>query len=220
MVIFLLLSVLIGRAKPISQVVVVPNNLSVYEQSDLQLLMGEVEELRFYSADLQEIKDKVLALSWVDSVSVSRDWERGIVVDVQPKRAVANFGSEYLLDAKGVPFKPANKAELLNKRLANLQGDPKETELLMQKMQKLNTWFAPLNLVAKDVILTPRHTWIIRFNNDLRVLVDYDRVDEKLYTLSHILADKENNLNLKHIQAIDLRYKNGFSVAYKNNARR
>lgn len=213
--VFVLLSVLVAWAKPASQILVETNNLSVYEQSDLQKLASELGERQFYKANLNEIKDSVLELSWVDSVSVSRDWERGIVVGVRPKKAVANFGSEYLLDANGVPFKPANKAELLNKRLANLHGDPKESALLMQKMQKLNAWFAPLNLVAKDVILTPRHTWVIRFNNGLRVLVDYDRVDEKLYYLSHILADKKNNLDVKKIQVIDLRYKNGFSIAYK-----
>lgn len=215
MIIFLLVAVLVGRAKPATSIAVMQNNLSVYELGELNGLTQSLGEMSFYRADLDEIKDQILALSWVDSVSVSRDWQQGIVVDVQPKKAVANFGSEYLLDANGIPFKPANKAQLNNK-LANLHGDPKEAGLLMQKMQKLNAWFAPLNMVAEDVILTPRHTWLIRFNNGLRVLVDYDRVDEKLYTLSYVLADKNNHFNLKNIQAIDLRYKNGFSIAYKN----
>lgn len=216
MIIFLLVSVLVGWAKPATPITITKDNLNVYEQNELTRLTNTLGNKHFYKSDLNDIKNQVLALSWVDSVSVSRDWQRGIVVDVRAKKAVANFGSEYLLDANGVPFKPANKAQLKN-RLANLHGDTKEIELLMSKMQKLNTWYAPLNMVAEDVILTPRHTWLIRFNNGLRVLVDYDRVDEKLYTLSFVLADKKNNFNLKNIQAIDLRYKNGFSIAYKNS---
>lgn len=213
---FLGLGVHIIKSKPAQPIVVVPTHLSIYERKDMQNLAKRLGAVQFYQADLNEIKAAVLELSWVDSVRVYRDWHLGVVVDIKPKKAVANFGSEHFLDANGALFSPANKAMLGKNRLANLQGSADESILVMQKMQKLNTWFAPLDLVAVDVILTPRHTWLIRFDNGLRVIVDHDRVDEKLYTLSHMLLDKNNNLQVERIQSVDLRYKNGFSISWKD----
>lgn len=168
----------------------------------------------FFAADLQALRDQALSLSWVDEVSVKRDWEKGIIVTVLPKQAVANFGSTHLLDTKGVVFVPAQANELMQKNLVNLYGDPKQSSVIMHKMEQINEWYAPLSLQVQDIILTPRMTWFIRFNNGLSVVVDNEDTTQKLLNLEQVLSHQLKN-RLGEMNLIDLRYKNGFAIAWK-----
>lgn len=180
-------------------------------QALMQVLQGK--QLRFFTGDLGEVAQSVQQLSWVSSVTVVRDWHKGVMVSVVPRQAVARFGSAHLVDAKGVVFVPADPAALTDHRLASLYGDVDDTKILMQKLHQLNLWFSPVGLWVKDVIATPRDTWIVRFGSGLRVVVDFENLDEKLFGFSRILSTQK--LSVDDIEAVDLRYKNGFSMTPK-----
>ncbi|MDO5651748.1 MAG: cell division protein FtsQ/DivIB [Moraxella sp.] len=203
------------KSIPTKTIAIDVQNLDVYEKQSLDSTVKSLGAVQFYQADLKEIYNAVNALSWVDSVNVRRDWREGIVVSVISKKAVANFGSDRLVDAKGDVFVPADSHKLTDKQLVTLYGDEAHADEVMRRMYQLNEWFAPLGLMTRDVILTPRQTWLIRFDNGLRLTVDNENTDQKLYAASRILqnaalADKRNQ-----IQAVDLRYKNGFAIVWK-----
>ena len=120
-----------------------------------------------------------------------------------------------MLDANGVIFEPVDSNQLLSKNLIRLQGDSTEARNIMKQLYRINMWFAPLNISVDDLVLTSRQTWIIRFNNGLRIIVDRDDTEQKLYNLPKILQ-KQYKSQMSLIQSIDLRYKNGFVIAWKN----
>lgn len=192
-------------------------HLNAYELKALMALGQIIGDQQFFYADLSAIKQQVDKLSWVDSVSVRRDWHRGIVVSVKPKKAVANFGSALLIDASGQVFLPADKRELNNLALTYLKSDEKLAKTTMTQVYKINEWFNPLDLHLNDITLTDRGTWLLRFDNGFRITVDNERFDEKLFNLANLLK-QDNALSAKKqsIASVDLRYKNGFSVAYKD----
>lgn len=191
--------------------------LTPQELHQLQTVAVTLGEQQFYQADLSHIADTFLEISWVDKVSISRDWQKGIVATVRPKKAVANFGSEQLIDVSGAVFVSANPADKKQDH-TRLYGNSEHAQIIMQKTHKINQWFTPLGLTVEDVILTPRHTWLIRFDTGLRVTVDYERTDEKLYILSELLREGRMPVAMKDISAIDLRYKDGFSLTKKTVA--
>lgn len=209
------LAVHFGRQKTTSPIVLDSANISATQVSALTAVTEQLGEQSFYGADLQQIADKVAAVSWVQSVQVSRDWQRGIVVQVIPRVAVANFGSEHLLDISGEVFVPATPSELNSDKRIDVYGAPEDAKRIMAQVYQLNAWFAPVNLSVQDVILTPRETWLVRFNNGLRLTVDYERVDDKLYAFSQLLKNDSLPLTLSQIASADLRYKNGFSLTKK-----
>lgn len=196
-------------------VVLEPSGLTASEISQVQTTLDGLDHLDFYKTDLQALASNIGVLSWVHDVRVVRDWQKGIVVSVLPKVAIANFGSEQLLSSSGEPFVPANVRNLNNPKLITVYGDVNHTNLIMQQTYRLNHWFAPLGIAVQDVILTPRQTWLIRFDNGLRLMVDYEQVDEKLHQLSRILTEKNLPIALDDIAMIDLRYQNGFSITKK-----
>ncbi len=200
------------KGKPATAIYADQSNLSNKEAYQLASVLQQMGARQFYTSDIQDVAQTVAKISWVDTVQVQRDWQKGVTVKVTPKKAVANFGSEHLIDVHGRVFSPANRALLDDPNLVRLYGSEADSVEIMQKMHKLNQWFLPLGLSVQDLVLTPRRTWLIRFDNGLRVMVDYERVDEKLYMLSNLLREGRLPIPLNEIQSIDLRYKNGFSI--------
>lgn len=201
------------RDAPPAEIQVSHQGLSVAEYDSLQAVMNQQKVDSFFTSDLQALRDITMGLAWVDQVSISRDWQRGIVVTALPKQAVANFGTERLVDAKGSVFVPADNKDLTQERFAMLQGEESQASVIMQQMQQVNDWYAPLGMHVEDIILSPRMTWLIRFDTGLRVIVDNENTAQKLLNLSQLLNNQLSDRRDK-IQSVDLRYKNGFTIAW------
>ncbi|MGM8897434.1 MULTISPECIES: cell division protein FtsQ/DivIB [unclassified Psychrobacter] len=214
----LLLILLMGgkalRDAPPAAIHVDTQDLSTAQHQVLQQTMNQQKVSSFFTTDLQALRDIAMSLAWVDEISVTRDWQQGIVITALPKQAIANFGTERLVDAKGAVFVPADSEALIQPQFATLQGEVDQAPVIMQQMQQINDWYVPLDMRVEDIILTPRMTWLVRFDNGLRVIVDNENTAQKLLNLSQLLnnqlADRRDN-----IQSIDLRYKNGFTIAWK-----
>lgn len=202
---------------PKEAIVLDEHGLSSAQMSELQEVLTRFGQVQFFRADLQDIYQAAADISWVETVHVYRDWHRGVVVSAIPRKAIANYGSTHMLDANGVVFVPADKRELMNERLVTLHGEDARAGDIMRQMQRVNTWFTPLGLQVKDMILTPRRTWVVHFNNGLTVIVDYENTEQKLYGLAKILNDRFKD-KISTMQSVDLRYKNGFSIAWKMGA--
>lgn len=201
------------RDAPPATIAVDAQGLSAAQYQTLQQTMSQQTVSSFFTNDLQSLRDIAMRLAWVDQVSVTRDWQRGIVITALPKQAVANFGTERLVDAKGKVFVPVDSSDLRQPQFATLQGSIEQAPVIMQQMQQINEWYSPLDMQVEDIILTPRMTWLVRFDNGLRVIVDNENTAQKLLSLSQLLAAQLNDRR-SEMQSIDLRYKNGFTIAW------
>ncbi len=200
---------------PPAKIVVNPQGLSTQQRSQMQQVLGTVADKNLLQVDLLPYQQKVQNLTWVAQTDIRRDWQKGMVVTATPRQAVAKFGSEKLIDTTGHVFAPMDSSELTRQHWKQLQGDSQNAPLIMQQTEQVSQWFAPLGLKVEEVILTPRMTWLFRFDNGLRVLVDKDSTSEKLYQLS-ILLMHQLKPRLPNIQTIDLRYKNGMTLTWKS----
>lgn len=200
---------------PDAQVYVKPVGLS---KTEYQLLNDKMQSEQakvgsFFKANLQSVRDSATELSWIDEVSVSRDWRRGLVVEALPRQAVARFGSEKLVDAEGQVFIPASESSLTAKKYTTLQGNTDQASTIMLQLQRVNELFAPSKMSVEDMILTSRQTWLIKFNTGLRVVVDGEDTAQKLMNVSSILQNQLAS-RINEIQVIDARYKNGFAITW------
>ena len=211
--IFFVVSNRIYNSQP-AKVVVNTKNLDAAQYETLNKVMEKKEAGSFFTAILPELKDSAMQQDWISQVDIERKWGEGIVITALPREAIARFGSEHLIDSQGKVYKPVSESELLQPGLIMLQGDADQSTLIMQQMQQVNQWFAPLDMQVEDLVLTPRMTWAIKFNNGMRIIVDNEHTSQKLMNLSQLLqnqlADKKEN-----IAAADLRYKNGFVIDWK-----
>lgn len=189
--------------------------LNSQQAAQLNQLLGSKANNNLLQVDLPAYVAKLQSLDWVGQADVRRDWQQGIVVNVVPRQAVAKFGSERLVDADGTVFKPADGNDLNSPNLMQLQGDSQNAVVMMQQIKQVSDWFMPLGIKVEEVIVTPRMAWLFRFNNGLRVLVDNDNTSEKLYRLS-IMLQNQLKPQLKDLQTVDLRYKNGMAITRRS----
>ena len=169
----------------------------------------------YFTSDLEQIRDQALELSWVDRVVVSRAWPNSIRVRVMPRHAIARWGTGRLLSDSGDIF-----AEVIpqnNQKLPLLHGPASQSKMMMRRYNEINQLFLPVNVRLKELYLTERMTWFMQFDSGLRIIVDQDQTMSKLQRLSH-LAQSDLKPVWSKISSIDLRYRNGLAIQWKNSA--
>ena len=98
-----------------------------------------------------------------------------------------------------------------------LHGPASHTETMMRRYNEINQLFHPTGMRLKELYLTERMTWFMQFDTGLRIIVDQDQTMSKLQRLSY-LAQHDLKSAWPNITAIDLRYRNGLSIQWKNSA--
>ena len=88
--------------------------------------------------------------------------------------------------------------------------------MMMRRYNEINQLFLPVNVRLKELYLTERMTWFMQFDSGLRVIVDQDQTMSKLQRLSH-LAQSDLKPVWSKISSIDLRYRNGLAIQWKNS---
>ncbi|KAF7276697.1 hypothetical protein GWI33_009911 [Rhynchophorus ferrugineus] len=167
----------------------------------------------YFTTDLEKIRDRVLTLSWVDRVVVSRAWPDSIMIRVTPRHAIARWGTGRFLSDDGVVFQPMESINTQN--LPLLHGPISQSRMMMTKYRDINQMFESKNMHLKELYLTERMTWFMQFDNGLRLIVDHDQTMSKLQRLSE-LANRELSVVWDRMAAVDLRYRNGLAIQWKN----
>lgn len=197
---------------PIATVQVV-GDVNAVQQQLLQQRLQPLVTKGFFSTDLEQLRDSALGLPWLDRVVVTRHWPNGIVVRATPRHAIARWGSGRLLSDNGHVFIEATYVD--RRDLPLLHGPATRSVELMQEYRQINQWFAPLGMQLQELHLTDRMTWFMQFNNGMRVIVDQDQTLTKLQHLSQ-LGSNELKFVWPSIAAVDLRYRNGLAIQWRN----
>ena len=186
------------------------------EQENTQMMrhLSPVVTDNYFTSDLEVIRDRALEVSWVDRVVVSRAWPDGIRVRVMPRHAIARWGTGRLLSDAGDVY---SEAVIRNHtQLPLLHGPLSQSKVMMRRYNEINQLFLPVNDRLKELYLTERMTWFMQFDSGLRVIVDKDQTMSKLQRLGH-LAQSDLKPVWSKISAIDLRYRNGLAIQWKNS---
>ena len=186
---------------------------SAQEKQQVMAYVSPMVKHNYFTSDLRVIRDRTLEISWVDRVVVSRAWPNAIRVRVMPRQAIARWGTGRLLSDSGDVF-----SELTPKNHQNLpllHGPISQSKMMMRRYNEINQLFLPVGIRLKELYLTERMTWFMQFDSGLRVIVDQDQTMSKLQRLSY-LAHSDLKPVWPRISAIDLRYRNGLAIQWKN----
>lgn len=206
----------IKSIKDNGQIKLVVNGVaSQQEEKIIKQQLQSFEQQKYFTADLKEIRNKVLQQAWVDEVVVSRAWPNKIQVDIIPRHPVARWGKTGLwVSEKGDIF--ALNYHLNAKDMPTISGSKDKTKRMMLVFQETNRLFQPMKMKLTDLHLTDRMTWFLQFDNGMRIIVDQENTLGKLNRLS-TLAKTEMKPVWSKIESFDLRYRDGLAIQWKKS---
>ncbi len=167
----------------------------------------------FVMLDLQGIREQLIQQPWVFDVALARHWPDEIEITVEEQAVIARWGETGFLNHRGELFKPA-ASDVIRDDLPVLYGRDTDTELVVNHFRELSAVLVEHHLSLKKLQLNERNTWLASLDSGVEIIIGNGAVMEKMRLL--LFAYEQGlSADFSQIQSIDMRYNNGFSVAWQ-----
>jgi cell division protein FtsQ len=161
--------------------------------------------------DLEEVRERVERIDWVDRAVVQRRWPDAIRVVVTEQVAAARWNEAGLLNARGELF--LRNARYVPPELPQLEGPDGSEGVVAQLYLDSQGRLLEAGLRLTGVRLDERGAWELELGNGVRVrlgrLAVTDRLERFIRHASPLVAKRS-----AEIDHVDMRYTNGFSVGW------
>ena len=176
-------------------------------ESAVQPAIGE----GFFSLDINRVQQTLGDKPWVESISIRRIWPDRLDIAIVEKRPVARWDDSHLLSDKAVVYRARTKAFAELPLVYTAGNNPGQ---MLDLYYRLAGRFAALNETLVVVRKDSRGALDMQLANGLKIKVGRSDIERKIARFmviyrAHILPRQAD------IQALDLRYSNGFAVAWK-----
>lgn len=199
--------------KPIANVSI-QGDFKYASQVHVEALVAEKLSNTFLELDIMALKSHLEKHPWIDRAVVARQWPDTLLIKITEQQPIARWNNQGFLNLRGEIVNLSNKTEL--NHLPLLKADDRYTERVMQQyvlMAKLlNEYnFAPLVLELDNTL-----AWSLTIAPAVSIKLGRDDSIEKLRRLMRVLQHDLNH-HAAHIEAVDMRYKQGFAISWKQN---
>ncbi|WP_353376034.1 cell division protein FtsQ/DivIB [Microbulbifer sp. SSSA007] len=167
----------------------------------------------FFSADIRAMRSAIMANPWITSVSISRHWPKGVVVEVTEAQPLAVWGKAHLLVASGALL--PRPAHMRLGALPELAGDEELVGQIMSQYQALAGLLTTRDMEVKRLSFDDLGGWHLELVSGIELKLGHDalleRVNRFLFLSRGLLAP-----HLHKIAGVDTRYGNAVAVQWKN----
>jgi cell division protein FtsQ len=193
--------------------VTIEGEFKYLSQDKIQGLLSERVAGSFLQLDMVGLKVELEHNPWIDKVTISRQWPDRLVVRIQEQQPIARWGENAFVNMRGDIIEVESNSVLSH--LPLLKGNDRYARDVMQKYVQIARLLAPTELTLQAVHLDETLSWTLQLRGGLTVRVGREQVYEKLQRLLDVYP-RELAAKSERIASIDLRYGNGFAVAWKD----
>jgi len=169
----------------------------------------------FFSCDMQRLRGAVLAMPWVEDVSIRRVWPDKLRMAVTEQVPLARWGKDALINVSGQVFRPGALEGFAG--LVRLQG-PQGSELRVVEFFQAAVPAARMRgLQVSEVELDDRRHWWIRFDDGLTVSLGRENSDYRLAQFFRVYPSLTVD-PARRPERVDMRYAHGFAVRWREVA--
>ena len=176
-------------------------------KSDLQPYIGQ----GFFSLDIHQLQQTLKQKPWTESVSVRRIWPDRIRVVVREKKPVARWDDDHLLSASARVFAADTGAFAHLPRVYAANHPP---GWALAQFHRLQRRFDAVDERLVSLRVDSRGAFDLALINGLEIRLGRDDIDRKIERLASIYLEQILPRR-ERIERLDLRYSNGFAVAWK-----
>ncbi|MDB2384370.1 cell division protein FtsQ/DivIB [Endozoicomonas sp.] len=182
------------------------------QRSQIESLLGERLNSRFFQLDLSSIRELLLVQPWLKEASLRKEWPDRLIVSLEEKEPVARWYNAKLISTDGGVFMPLSTGGF--ERLPVLKGSERQAQAVMQQYLAISQLLRPLGLVVSELELGRTGAWSFKIGG-VQVNIGKDQRMERLQRFVR-LYHAQLESKWKSVKRIDLRYPNGASVAWGN----
>ena len=166
----------------------------------------------FFNVDLTGIRSHLIALPWVEDVSIRRQWPNGLLLRVIEKQPAAYWGGDQLVSSRAVLFKPEN----LDRSMAipKLIGPEGQHSAMLKELGRLQAWLADTGLRIEILHQDARRSWSITMESGFELRLGRRMRNERIQRFADAY-EKRLMKQAQQVRHVDMRYTNGFAVAWK-----
>lgn len=197
--------------RPLSRVVVT-TKLKYLPGDQVESALSSLLGTHFFSLDLDQMRDNLLALPWVAEASVSRRWPDQLVVGVTEQQPLARWGEYGLLNLDGELFVPASLKGF--EQLPQLIGPSGSEPVVMEQFHELGYLLRPLGLAITQLHLSNRNTWSLQLGS-VQVEVGGGDIETRLKRFVWLYQQQLKGC-WNNVERVDLRYDNGVAVRHRD----
>ena len=168
-------------------------------------------ELRgnFFTVDLEATQRAFEKLPWVRTASVRRQFPWQLEVELEEHVALARWNGAELVNTHGEVFL-AETSQVL----PLFSGQAENAAEVTQMYRKFSEQLAPIEKQIIQINLSPRRAWQLRLNNGMLLKLGREESQQRLGRFVGVAGIRDQTAGI-NMQYVDLRYRNGFAVKYR-----
>ena len=184
------------------------------DQREIEATLEDYIGQGFFSLDIHQLQQSLKAKPWTASVSVRRIWPDKLQVIIRERKPVARWGVDHLLSDRAIVY-AADTGEFLH--LPQVYASNHDPEWALRQFDRLQRRFRIVDERVVSLRVDSRGALDVELINGLHVKLGRDDVEHKIDRLVRIY-EQQIMPRRERIERLDLRYSNGFAVAWKKEA--
>ncbi len=166
----------------------------------------------FFTCDMGKLRTAVLAMPWVEDVSIRRSWPDRLDMLVTEQVPLARWGKDSLISVTADVFRPISLDDFAG--LVRLSGPEGSEQRVVAFLQGAVAPARTRGLQISEVELDERRHWWLRFADGLIVSLGRDDVDRRLAQFFRVYPSLMSQADRRPAR-VDMRYAHGFAVRWQ-----
>ena len=165
----------------------------------------------FFDLDAIALREKLLHLPWVHTISIRKIWPNEIVVNLEEQIPVAQWNDTSLFSSQEEVFTPAGTTFPAD--LPQLTGPQERAQEILRAYFAMQKMVSPLNYKITELAVDQHDFWRLKLNDQLLVIIGQKEIFSRVQLFVKSFP-KIKNSSGKIAKSVDLRYKNGLAVKF------
>ncbi|MDH3761720.1 MAG: FtsQ-type POTRA domain-containing protein [Gammaproteobacteria bacterium] len=216
--VFLLLPIMLGgyylyqmdEMLPI-RTIQLSGNFENLDQNEVEQALQQYIGQGFFSLDIHQLQQLLQQKPWTESVSIRRVWPDKIKVTITEKKPVARWDERHLLSDSASVYLAETSGFA---HLPIVHADSHQPAWALRQFHALQARFERVDERVLALRVDSRGALDIELINGLQIKLGRGDIERKIDRLASIYL-QQILPRREQIQRLDLRYSNGFAVAWK-----
>jgi len=166
-----------------------------------------------WTVDIATLRERLLNDGWLTEARITRQWPDRLLVSLQTHQPIAAWNEEQLLSAAGMVLAPQRRP--VDLRLPQLAGPAGSQWTVWERYTSLKLVLAGVGMQLTGVAMSPRESLSLSLASGAVIQTGQESLEARLQRLLDVYPDTLAG-KMDQVERIDLRYSNGFAVAWRD----